>query len=147
MLAGLFYSDRYLPQNLNQVISIFSPSLQNALNDKYFSQEDLVKSFLENFFCSQIVEFYLREINKQSDIWSVVIQNNGDFIIDWNDFIVKLIIKALYFIEWKLFITQTNNFSPIDRNKFRNHFQKKNLPFSLCTFLITAKILKMRKNK
>ena len=57
-------------------------SLQNALNDKKFSQEDEVKTFVENIFNLKPAEFYLREINKLSNKWQEVIQNNGKYTID-----------------------------------------------------------------
>ena len=57
------------------------PSLQKALKDKIFSQ-DQVKTFVENFLSSKSTEFYLRGINKLLDKWREVIQDNGEYPID-----------------------------------------------------------------
>ena len=55
-----------------------------VLYDKIFSQQDQMKTFVENFLKSKPDEFYLRETNEQLDKWQEVIQNNGEYIIDWN---------------------------------------------------------------
>ncbi len=47
-----------------------------------FYQEDQVKTFMENFLRLKPAEFYLRGINKLSDKWQEVIQNNGEYNID-----------------------------------------------------------------
>ena len=40
--------------------------------------------FVENLLRSKPGEFDLRGINKQPDKWLKVIQNNGEYTIDWN---------------------------------------------------------------
>ena len=52
----------------------------------------------------QLAEFYERGINKPPDKWQEAIQNNGKSIIDWIEFIVKLLMILL---TWKLFMTQS----------------------------------------
>ena len=49
-------------------------------------KKDQVKTFVENFLSSKSVIIYLKEI-KQPDKWQEVIQNNGEYTIDWNSFI------------------------------------------------------------
>ena len=48
--------------------------------------------FVENFLDSKSAEFYLRGINKLPDEQQEAIQNNGEYIIDWNEFSDKLFI-------------------------------------------------------
>ena len=36
------------------------------------------------------IEFYLRGINKLPDIWQEIIQNNSEYTIDGNEFVVEL---------------------------------------------------------
>ena len=38
----------------------------------------------ENLLGSKPAEFYLRGINKLSDKWQGVIQNNNEYTVDWN---------------------------------------------------------------
>ena len=40
--------------------------------------------FVENFLRLKPAEFYLRRINMLLDKWQEVIQNNGEYTIDWN---------------------------------------------------------------
>ena len=44
--------------------------------------------FVENL-SSKAAKFYLR-INKRPDKWQEVIQNDDEYTLDWNQFIVKL---------------------------------------------------------
>ena len=46
------------------------------MNDEKFSQEDQVKTFVENLLSSKSAEFYLRGINILFGEWQEVIQNN-----------------------------------------------------------------------
>ena len=39
--------------------------------------------FAENFLSLKPAGFNVRGINKHLDKWQVVIQNNGDYIINW----------------------------------------------------------------
>ena len=54
-----------------------------SLNDK-FSQKDQVKMFVEIFLSLKSAEFYLRGINKFPNKWQEMIQNNGEYTINWN---------------------------------------------------------------
>ena len=58
------------------------PSLQNALNEKKFSQVDQMKTFMENLLRLKPTVFYLRGINKQSEELQEVTQNHGEYTID-----------------------------------------------------------------
>ena len=40
--------------------------------------------FAENLWNSKLDELYLKGINKHTDKWQDVIQNNGEYKIDWN---------------------------------------------------------------
>ena len=60
---------------------------------KKISLEDQVKVFVENFLSLKPAEFYLRGINNLLDKWQEVIENNDEYIIDWNKFIVKLFMN------------------------------------------------------
>ena len=71
----------YLPNLAPRDFYLFH-SLQNAVNDKIFSQEDLVKMFVENFLGSKPAEFYWRRINKLPDKLQELIQNNGKYTND-----------------------------------------------------------------
>ena len=84
MITKRPYSTR-IPQDLGSSVISYSPdltsrdfhlfcSLQNALNDKIFSQ-DQVKTFMENLSLKS-AEFYKRGINKLPDKWQAVILNN-----------------------------------------------------------------------
>ena len=44
---------------------------------------------MEYFLYSKPAEFYLSGIKTLSDKWQVVIQNNYEYTINWNLFIVK----------------------------------------------------------
>ena len=59
-------------------------SLQNSLNEKKFSQEDQMKTFVENLLSLKTSWIYLRWINALHDEWLAVIQNNDEYTIDWN---------------------------------------------------------------
>ena len=57
--------------------------LQNGPNNKKkTSQDDQLKTAVENFLNSKPSEFYLRGINKLSDKWQEEIQNKGKYIFD-----------------------------------------------------------------
>ena len=77
-------------------------SLQNPVNDKNFSQEDQVKTFMENLLGLKPTEFYLRGNNKLLDKLREVNQNNGEYTIVWNLFIVELFMSKLYFTKTKI---------------------------------------------
>ena len=78
VLSYLPYSPDLAPSDFH-----FFRSLQNVLKNKKFSQEEQVKTFVENFLSSKPAEFYLRGINKLPDKWQQeMIQNNGEYIID-----------------------------------------------------------------
>ena len=72
------YSPDFVSSNFH-----FFHSVQNALDDKTFSQEHQVKMFLEKLSL-KVAEFYLRGINNLPDKWQDVIQNNGKYTIAWN---------------------------------------------------------------
>ena len=72
-------------------------SLQNVLNNKQFSQ-DQVKMLVKNFLNSKSSEFYLWGIIKRLDKWWGLIQNNGEYTIDRNSFILKLSRNKLYYL-------------------------------------------------
>ena len=57
---------------------------QNGLNNKRFSQEDQIKTILENSLSSRPAGFFLRVIIKLPDKWEEVIPNNGEYTIHWN---------------------------------------------------------------
>ena len=66
-MVGLLKSIHHIHQTLHQVIStFFFSSLQNALNDETF-QEDQLITYVENFLYSKSAEFYLWRINKIPD--------------------------------------------------------------------------------
>ena len=50
---------------------------------KDFFKDDQVKILIENL-SSKPISFYLRGINKLLDKWQEVIQNKGNYTIDWN---------------------------------------------------------------
>ena len=95
----------YLQDFAQSNFHLFS-SLQNALNGKNFSHEDQVKIFVENFFSSKPVKFYLRGLHKLLGKWQELIQNNSEYTIDWNHFVNKYIINILQ--KRKIFVTQPN---------------------------------------
>ena len=53
--------------------------------------------FVEKFVSSKSTEFNLRRINKLLDEWKEVIQTNGDYSVDWNEFIGKLFMNELFY--------------------------------------------------
>ena len=55
--------------------------LQNALMVKRFSQDDQVKSLVENFLSRKLCEFYLKRINLANN-WKEMIKINGEYTID-----------------------------------------------------------------
>ena len=61
----LLYDNRLRKKDIGE-ISVFH-FFQNSLNDKTFSQEDQMKTFLENFLSLKPAEIYLRGINKLPD--------------------------------------------------------------------------------
>ena len=73
-----------LHQTSHKVISSFFNLYKMLWMIKTFSQEDQVKTFVENFLSLKSTEFYMRAINKLTDEWHEVIQNNGEGAIDWN---------------------------------------------------------------
>ena len=56
----------YSPDHAQSHFHLFC-SLQNVPNDKNFSQEDQIKTFVENFLNSKPAEYYLSENSKQPD--------------------------------------------------------------------------------
>ena len=72
-------------------------SLQNALNNNKFSQEDQVKTSVKNFLSLIQAEFYLRRISKLPYKWQEAIQNYSKYTIDWNEYIVRLFMNKFYF--------------------------------------------------
>ena len=64
IFANLLNLIHHTHQTFLQMIFIFSRSLQNAQNDKIFSQ-DHVKTFVKNLLGLKPTEFYLRE-NQQA---------------------------------------------------------------------------------
>ena len=72
------------PYSADFAPSDFHPfhSLQNDLNDQKFSQENQVKTFVENLLSWKTIEFYLSGINKLPDEWQEVIKNDGKYTID-----------------------------------------------------------------
>ena len=48
-----------------------------------FSQEDQLKTFVENFLNSKATEFDSGGVNKKPDKYQEVIENNGEYTIDW----------------------------------------------------------------
>ena len=67
--------------------------------------------FVENIFNSKPAKFYLRGINKLPDNWQEVIQNNGGCTIDWNQFVVRLLMNKLYLSETEIIYDSTQIFS------------------------------------
>ena len=57
-------------------------SLQNSLMGTNFSNEDLVREYVENIFTSKPAEFYAKGIEELPDKWQQVIANDGEYIID-----------------------------------------------------------------
>ena len=51
-----------------------------------------------------ILAFYLRRI-KLPDKWQVIIQNNGEYVIDWHWFIVRLFMNKWYFTKTEIIIS------------------------------------------
>ena len=51
---------------------------------------DELKAFVENFLSLKPIKFYLRAFNKVTNKWQEVIQNNSEYAIDSNQFIVLL---------------------------------------------------------
>ena len=47
-----------------------------------------MKTFMENFLNSKPTEFFLSVIKKLPNKWQEVIQNNSEYTIDLNEFIV-----------------------------------------------------------
>ena len=71
------------------------------MNIKIFSLEDRVQRFVENLLSSKATEFYLKGINKLPDKWQEVIKNDGEYIIDRDLFIVKLMLnKFCFYLNW-----------------------------------------------
>ena len=70
--------------SLDLALSCFNlfSSLQNALNNKKSSQEDQMKTFVENFLSLKPTESYLRGINKPPNKQQEVIENNNKYHID-----------------------------------------------------------------
>jgi len=56
-------------------------SLQNALMETNFSNEDQVREFVKNFHI-KTAEFYTKGIEELPDKWQQVIANDGEYIID-----------------------------------------------------------------
>ena len=52
----------------------------------------------ENFLVSKLSEIYLREIRNIPDKWLNAIENYSKYTVDWNLFIVKLLMNELYFV-------------------------------------------------
>ena len=58
---------------------------------------------MENFLGSKRADFFFfRGINKLLEEREDVIQNNGEYTIDWNLFIDKLFVDELYFTKMKI---------------------------------------------
>ena len=73
-----------LHNNIKVETSKITLYYNNHLFTQKFSQENQIQTFVENFLSSKSDEFYLRGINKLLDKWQEVIQNNGEYTIDWN---------------------------------------------------------------
>ena len=69
---------------------------------------------MKKFLSSKPAEFYLRGINKLADKGQVLVENNGEYTIYCNQFIVKSFMKKLYFIEREI-IDDSNRYIYIDR--------------------------------
>ena len=63
---------------------------------------------VENLLSTKPAEFYLRGINTLLYKLQEVIQNNGEYNIDWNQFIVKLLINYIL-LKGKLFMKPCAN--------------------------------------
>ena len=66
-----------------------------------------MKTFVDNLSSTKPAEFYLRGINKPSDEWYEAIQNDDEQTIDRNEFIAKILMNKLYFIQTEI-MTQPN---------------------------------------
>ena len=51
--------------------------------------------------CSKLAEFYLRGMDKLPDKWPKVIQNSGEWTVDWKEFI-KLFMNKLHFTKTEI---------------------------------------------
>ena len=80
-------------------------SLQNVLNEKKISLEKFVENLLENFL--KPGESCLRGINKLADKWREIIQDNGEYTIDWNEFILELFMNKIYFTKTEIIYEST----------------------------------------
>ena len=58
-------------------------SLRNYLCNKHYEDFDELKSDLTAFFESKPGSFYRRGIELLPERWAKVVENNGDYIVDW----------------------------------------------------------------
>ena len=58
-------------------------SLQNDLNGRSLDSEEVIKEHLNQFFAGKEPSFYERGIRQLPERWQKVIDQNGQYIIDW----------------------------------------------------------------
>ena len=58
-------------------------SLRNHLREKHFDDQDHLKSDLENFFQSFSKKFYRDGIMDLPKRWEYVVDNSGEYVVDW----------------------------------------------------------------
>ena len=64
-------------------------SLQNFLNGKNYSNNDDLKSHLDEFFAVKGQKLYQREIMKLPERWQKVIEQNGRYLIHQSSYLYK----------------------------------------------------------
>jgi histone-lysine N-methyltransferase SETMAR len=57
-------------------------SLENHLNEKHYQEDDDIYSDLTAFFASKWPDFYTSGIDQLPGRWAMVVDNDGDYIID-----------------------------------------------------------------
>ena len=57
-------------------------SLRHFLNGKIFADRDEIKSALDSFFAEKSTSFFMDGIKSLVNIWQMVVDNDGDYIID-----------------------------------------------------------------
>ena len=70
----------------------FFGSLQNHLNGKKIDPLDALKNVVFSFFESKPRSFYDRGIRMLPERWKQIVENDGEYIIDWIQSFVYLII-------------------------------------------------------
>lgn len=56
-------------------------SLQNSLAGKTFASDDIIKTYLDDFFAGKPQKFYEAGIMKLPDRWKLIVEHNGQYVI------------------------------------------------------------------